>query len=64
MDIKQPHGGAGRGQGRKPIDRTNKANTRSISITLTTEDIAYLKTIDPDNLSAAIRSLIAAARKS
>lgn len=54
---KQPHGGKRSGAGRKRL------NVKSLSITLTEDDIAYLQTLDK-NLSAAVRHLIAAARKS
>lgn len=57
---KSKRGGKRPGAGRKPIAPASP--TISLSITLTQADIDYLKTIDPNNLSAAIRSLIAAAR--
>lgn len=57
---KPTRGGKRPGAGRKPIAPTSA--TISLSITLTHDDIAYLETINPKNLSAAIRSLIAAAR--
>jgi hypothetical protein len=53
-------GGAGRGQGRRPL---GPSPTLTKSVTLTQDDIDYLRTIDPDNLSNAIRILIARARQ-
>jgi hypothetical protein len=53
---------ANRGQGRKPVPREQDEQVVRISITLPESDIAYLRSIHPKNLSAAIRRLIAQAR--
>ena len=56
-----PKGGKRTGAGRKPIGPTPRAPR--VTITLTEDDIVYLKAINL-NLSAAVRSLIAQARHS
>lgn len=66
-ESKTTHGGAGRGQGRKPLS-PGARRAPSLSITLTAEDRAFLEQIAPrdakgePNLSAAVRQLIAEAR--
>ena len=55
-------GGRRAGAGRKPIPRAPNEKIISISITLTESDIAYLQSINPRNLSDAIRQLIAQSR--
>lgn len=45
---------------RKPIKREPGEKIVAMSITLPESDIAYLRTINPRNLSDAIRKLIAA----
>lgn len=54
----KPHGGKRAGAGRKQI---GPAPLLSKTITLSTDDIAYLQTLN-ENLSAAIRQLIAQSR--
>jgi hypothetical protein len=56
-----PKGGKRTGAGRKPIGPAPRSPR--LTITLTEDDIAYLKAINP-NLSAAVRLLIAQARHS
>ncbi len=55
METKKP--------GRKPVPRADGEKIVATSITLPESDIAYLLTINPKNLSDAIRKLIAAHRK-
>lgn len=47
-------------RGRKPVERVPGEKVKATSITLPESDIAYLRTINPRNLSDAIRKLIAA----
>ena len=49
-------GGAGRGQGRKPLSGDEPMIRKNI--VLTHEDLAYLTMIDSDNLSRAVREVI------
>lgn len=55
-------GGRRAGAGRKPIPRAPDEQLIEKTITITESDIAYLLTLDPKNLSGAIRKLIATYR--
>ena len=47
---------------RKPIEREPGEKVIALTITLPESDIAYLRAINPKNLSAAIRQLIKQSR--
>lgn len=53
---------ADRGQGRKPVPRAKGEKIVARAITITESDLEYLKTLNPKNISAAIRILIKEAR--
>ena len=55
-----PKGGKREGAGRKALSSAPRTPTKSV--TLSEADIAYLHSIDPSNLSKAIRILIARAQ--
>lgn len=54
------HGGPGRGQGRKPLDRSLRFRTVRATVTLTEEDAEKLKALGEGNLSEGIRRALAA----
>lgn len=53
-----------RGQGRKPIPRPEGEELIRVSVSFTQADMDYLKSRNPRNVSAAIRTMIEEARSS